>query len=90
MVEALTRITAMRGHPATIKVDNGSEFISKAMDRWAYEHGVELDFSRPGTPTDNAKVESFNGRFRAGMSERTLVLVIGRRAEQNRRLAHVL
>ncbi len=42
----------------------GSEFISKAMDRWAYEHGVELDFSRPGTPADNAKVESFNGRFR--------------------------
>lgn len=55
VVEALTRITAMRGHPTTIKVDNGSEFISKAMDRWAYEHGVELDFSRPGTPTDNAK-----------------------------------
>lgn len=43
----------------------GSEFISKAMDRWAYEHGVELDFSRPGKPTDNARVESFNGRFRA-------------------------
>jgi putative transposase len=42
----------------------GSEFISKAMDRWAYERGVELDFSRPGKPTDNAKVESFNGRFR--------------------------
>jgi len=34
------------------------------MDHWAYEHGVELDFSRPGKPTDNAKVESFNGRFR--------------------------
>ena len=34
------------------------------MDRWAYENGVELDFSRAGTPTDNAKVESFNGRFR--------------------------
>ncbi|NTY37503.1 transposase family protein [Burkholderia diffusa] len=63
VVEALTRITAMRGHPATIEVDNGSEFIAKAMDRWAYEHGVELDFSRPGTPTDNAKVESFNGCF---------------------------
>lgn len=45
MVEALTRITATRGLPATIKVDNGSEFISKAMDRWAYEHGVELDFA---------------------------------------------
>ncbi|KUZ20333.1 integrase [Burkholderia territorii] len=64
VARTLMRIIAMRGHPATIKVDNGSEFISKAMDRWAYEHGVELDFSRPGTPTDNAKVESFNGRFR--------------------------
>ncbi len=42
----------------------GSEFISKPMDRWAYENGVELDFSRPGRPIDNAKVESFNGRFR--------------------------
>lgn len=42
----------------------GSEFISKVMDKWAYERGIELDFSRPGKPTDNAKVESFNGRFR--------------------------
>ena len=44
--------------------DNGSEFISKVMDKWAYERGVELDFSRPGKPTDNAGVESFNGRLR--------------------------
>lgn len=64
VVNTLNRITAQRGLPATIKVDNGSEFISKVMDKWAYERGVELDFSRPGTPTDNAKVESFNGRFR--------------------------
>jgi putative transposase len=48
----------------TIKTDNGSEFISKVMDKWAYERGVELDFSRPGKPTDNAMVESFNGRLR--------------------------
>ena len=65
VVNILLRITAQRGRPQTIKVDNGSEFISKAMDRWAYEHRVELDFSRPGKPTDNAKIESFNGRFRA-------------------------
>jgi putative transposase len=64
VVNTLNRITAQRGLPATIKVDNGSEFISKVMDQWAYERGVELDFSRPGTPTDNAKVESFNGRLR--------------------------
>lgn len=64
VVATLTRICAERGLPATIKTDNGSEFISKAMDKWAYEHGVELDFSRPGKPTDNARVESFNGRLR--------------------------
>ncbi len=64
VVRTLERITAVRGWPRTIKVDNGSEFISKAMDRWAYDNGVELDFSRPGRPTDNAKIESFNGRLR--------------------------
>jgi putative transposase len=40
--------------PQRIKVDNGSEFISKALDKWAYENDVILDFSRPGKPTDNA------------------------------------
>ncbi len=64
VVRVLDAVVAQRGKPQTIKVDNGSEFISKAMDRWAYEHGVELDFSRPDTPTDNAKVKSFNRRFR--------------------------
>jgi len=64
VVRVLEQLRMTRGLPKTIKVDNGSEFISKAMDKWAYEHGVELDFSRPGKPTDNAKVESFNGRFR--------------------------
>ena len=42
----------------------GPEFVSKALDRWAYENGVTLDFSRPGKPTDNAFVESFDGRLR--------------------------
>jgi putative transposase len=65
VVRVLDRLKVGRKLPATIKVDNGSEFISKAMDRWAYGNGVELDFSRPGRPIDNAKVESFNGRLRA-------------------------
>lgn len=64
VVRVLERITVNRGWPETIKVDNGSEFISKALDRWAYVQGVELDFSRPGKPTDNAKIESFNDRLR--------------------------
>ncbi|SIT50790.1 hypothetical protein BN2476_940035 [Paraburkholderia piptadeniae] len=63
-VRILQRICTSRGSPRSIKVDNGSEFISKAMDRWAYENRVELDFSRPGKPTDNARIESFNGRLR--------------------------
>jgi putative transposase len=44
--------------------DNGSEFTSQAMDLWAYQNGVQIDFSRPGKPTDNAFIESFNGTLR--------------------------
>ena len=65
VVEVLDRVARVRGLPRRIKVDNGPEFISRALDRWAYWNKVELDFSRPGTPGDNALVESFNGRCRA-------------------------
>jgi putative transposase len=64
VARVLTRIGAQRGLPKTIRVDNGSEFTSKALDQWAYANGVQLDFSRPGKPTDNALIESFNGRLR--------------------------
>lgn len=50
--------------PKRIQADNGSEFIGKDVDRWAYEHGVTMDYSRPGKPTDNPFIESFNGSFR--------------------------
>lgn len=50
--------------PKRIQADNGSEFIGKDVDKWAYEHGVTMDYSRPGKPTDNAFIESFNGSFR--------------------------
>lgn len=52
-------------YPVLIRVDQGSEFISCDLDLWAYTRGVTLDFSRPGKPTDNAFIESFNGKFRA-------------------------
>ncbi len=64
VVDTVTLIGQMRGLPNRIQVDNESEFISKALDKWAYEHGVQLDFSRPGKPTDNPFIESFNGSFR--------------------------
>ena len=65
VVATLDRVCQRIGYPATIRVDQGSEFISRDMDLWAYQRGVILDFSRPGKPTDNAFIEAFNGRFRA-------------------------
>ena len=65
VVQTLERVCHEVGYPKTIRVDNGSEFISRDLDLWAYQKNVILDFSRPGKPTDNAYIESFNGSFRA-------------------------
>ena len=65
VVEVLERVCGEEGYPASIRVDQGSEFISRNLDLWAYTRGVTLHFSRPGKPTDNAFIESFNGKFRA-------------------------
>ena len=65
VVVALEQVCKQVGYPQSIRVDQGSEFISRDLDLWAYHKGVVLDFSRPGKPTDNAFIESFNGKFRA-------------------------
>lgn len=64
VVDACNRLVATRGAPVRIFVDNGSEFSGRMMDLWAYHHHVQIDFSRPGKPTDNSFVESFNGSLR--------------------------
>lgn len=64
VVAALERVAKQCGYPKMITVDHGSEFTSKALDAWAYAHGVKLDFIRPGKPVENAVMESFNGWFR--------------------------
>lgn len=64
VVAFLDQLKATAGLPERLAVDNGPEFISKALDAWAYRNRVSLEFSRPGKPTDNAFVESFNGHFR--------------------------
>jgi putative transposase len=64
VIETLNQAVKRYGKPECIRVDNGPEFISKELDLWAYARGVQLDFSRPGKPTDNAFIESFNSRFR--------------------------
>jgi putative transposase len=64
VVNVLEEVSRLRGVPKSLRVDNGPEFTGKMLDLWAYFNKVTLDFSRPGKPTDNAFIESFNGRLR--------------------------
>jgi putative transposase len=64
VVRVLERLAYLRGLPKVIVTDNGPEFIGRALDAWAYSTGVKIHFIRPGKPTENLYVESFNGRFR--------------------------
>lgn len=64
VVSTLERTRSQRGTPQRLFCDNGAEFTSQLLDLWAYGHGVRIEFSRPGKPTDNAYVESFNGTLR--------------------------
>ena len=65
VVRTLNRVKHKRGVPQILFCDNGSEFTSQVMDLRAYRNNAKIDFSRPGKPTDNAFVESFNGTFRS-------------------------
>ena len=64
VVRVLQRVQKNRGGTKRLFCDNGSEFSSPVLDLWAYQNGVKIDFSRPGKPTDNGHIESFNGTFR--------------------------
>lgn len=65
MVEALERACGRLGYPKAFRVDHGTEIVSRNLDLWAYAHGVTLDFSKQGKPTDSPFTEAFNGRFRS-------------------------
>lgn len=64
VVRVLDCIVAWRGYPAKIRMDNGPEFISATLAEWADEHGVKLEFIKPGKPTQNSYVERFNRTYR--------------------------
>jgi len=64
VVAALDHAIGAGPVPASITVDHGTEFMSRALEDWAYRRGVQLDFTRPGKPTDNSYIESFNGKLR--------------------------
>jgi putative transposase len=61
---ALDGVLGEGPRPRSITVDHGTEFQSRALEDWAYQRGVQLDFIRPGKPVENAFIESFNGRLR--------------------------
>lgn len=64
VVKALEAVAAFRGYPEAVRTDQGPEFTGKALDQWAYKHGVKLKLIQAGKPTQNAYIESFNGKFR--------------------------
>lgn len=63
-VRVLERIVVNRGDPLKMRMDNGAELASLALAPWAEEHGVQLEFIRPGKPTQNAFIERFNRTYR--------------------------
>lgn len=64
VTRVLERAGRFRGLPRAIRTDQGPEFTGKALDQWAVEKGITLKLIEPGKPTQNAFIESFNGRFR--------------------------
>ena len=64
VARVLDRLKIERGLPLQIRSDNGPEFVSKAVEQWAYDNGVDWHFIEPGKPIENAYIESFNARFR--------------------------
>jgi len=64
VADVLDRWVEKHGTPASITVDHGTEFTSKALEEWAWCRGVKLDFIHPGKPMENGHIESFNGRLR--------------------------
>lgn len=64
VVRVLSRLVWLPGRPETVFCENGAEFTGQIIDPWAHHHSGRMDFSRPGTPTDNAHIESFNSTLR--------------------------
>lgn len=64
VIDALARLLSERGEPVVLRSDNGPEFVSKALLRWAVANGLEMALIEPGKPWQNGTNESSNGKFR--------------------------
>jgi putative transposase len=87
VVEVLERVCSEMGYPASIRVDQGCESISRDLDLWACTRDVTLDFSRPGKPIDNAFIEVLQRQTPGGVPEPALVDEPRRRGAKMRGLA---
>ncbi len=85
--EYSNRMKQQRGVPKVLFCDNGSEFTSQAMDLWAYQNGMKIDFSRPGKPTDNALRGILQRNLPRRVSECSLVRDTGRSKTPDRGMA---
>jgi len=72
VVNELNNIIYWRGKPESIRVDNGPEFICKALEEWAVSNEIRLIFIQPGKPTQNSYVERFNQNYRKGVLDKYL------------------
>ena len=64
VIEVLSQLMSMRGVPKVLRSDNGPEFVSNALLRWATNQGLDMALIEPGKPWQNGVAESFNGKFR--------------------------
>src|SRR5690606_40394051 len=83
VIKVLNEIIFWRGKPMKIRVDNGPEFISNALQKWAKDNEIKLKFIQPGKPTQNAYVERFNRFFREDILDAYLFNDLSERSEEH-------
>ena len=88
MVRELTDLIALRGKPGMIVSDNGTELTSNAVLEWCGDARIEWHYTAPGKPTQNAFVESFNGRMRDELLNETLFTSLAHAREKIAAWAH--